>query len=57
MVPFGVTSEMYTGKQSPTEEIAKFTTQLGGLPLSKNSKIKKTDSVTAKKHILKHYRG
>lgn len=59
MIPYGVTSEIYTGKPSKTEELTKFTAQLGGLPLHKNTKTphKKTDSVTAKKHILKYFRG
>jgi len=59
MIPFGSTSEMYTGKPSKTEELAKFTTQLGGLPLNKNPGMpsRKTDSVTAKKHILRYFRG
>jgi hypothetical protein len=58
MVPHSVTSEMYTGKESNAGELAKFTTQLGGLPLHKDTKTpKKTDSVTLKKHILRYFRG
>lgn len=56
--PIGITSEMYTNKASQGDELAKFITQIGGIPLGANKNIKgKTDSVTSKKHILKYFRG
>jgi hypothetical protein len=59
IAPIGVSSEMYTQKMSKNDDIAKFTMQLGGIPLTKDKKgLKgKVDSVTSKKHILKYFRG
>lgn len=58
IAPIGITSEMYTNKVDKNDELAKFMTQLGGIPLAQNKKIKgKTDSVTSKKHILRYFKG
>lgn len=59
IAPMGISSEMYTKKIKKEDELNKFITQLGGIPLNKNrqSLKGKTDSVTSKKHILKYFRG
>ncbi|MHA2136146.1 MAG: hypothetical protein ACW99J_19980, partial [Candidatus Thorarchaeota archaeon] len=59
IAPIGISSEMYTSKIDKSDELAKFITQLGGLPIHKHNKIQKgkTDSVTSKKHILRYFRG
>jgi hypothetical protein len=59
IAPVGVSSEMYTQKIDKSQEMAKFITQLGGIPLAKdkNGLKGKVDSVTSKKNILKYFRG
>lgn len=59
--PVAMTSEFYTGKPNRHNELMKFTTQIGGIPLDKNRKAlpphKAQDPVAHKKHILRYFRG
>ena len=59
--PYNVSSEMYTGKPDKEAELAKFTSQLGGLPLFTDTQLPKSkdaqkDSVSFKKHILRFHK-
>lgn len=59
IAPVGISSEMYTTRPNKSEELARFISQLGGLPLTKDKREPKgkMDSVSAKKHILRYFRG
>lgn len=60
MLPINVNSEAFTGKAKVSDELARFTMQLGGIPVQKetrqlpNGQIQ--DSVSMKKNILKFFR-
>jgi len=59
LAPFNVSSEVYSGKPSKEAELAKFTTQLGGIPITKDKipRAATQDIVSFKKHILRYFRN
>ena len=59
LLPFGVSSEGYTGKENATLELNKFIAQLGGIPMTKENRAPGgvRDPVAFKKHVLRYFRN
>lgn len=58
LIPYGMTSEIYTDKPSAESELARFATQIGGVPISKDKipRMGTNDPVSFKKHILRYFK-